>query len=136
MGDNFYPEKMFPFEADNFKCFSYFGPTDISEYNNEEFYYGTMSFMHNNIFTLHENSLSYDEEFVSFLEKNKVLFKKYYVEDCIIFTEVYYNSDQCNFELFNSDMLKRINDLKFTISYPISIYHMRKEELIDLLNIS
>ena len=62
----------------------------------------------------------YEQEFVDFFRKNHQLLRLNNADDLRIFIEAYY-SDQCNFEIFNSELLAEL--AKYKVSLPISVYY-------------
>jgi len=71
----------------------------------------------------------YFEWYVKFIEKyfdDMVLFG---TEEINLMINVFY-SDQCNFEMFNRDMISRLS--KFPIAFPISVYETSNKELLEI----
>ena len=66
------------------------------------------------------------------IRKNFEVFRKHGAEDIDLFIDVYCSDDQCNFEIFNMAMLKRMS--KFNVSYPVSVYHLSENEIVNLLD--
>ena len=89
--------------------------------------------MHPKIFENQKTNLEYEWGFINFLKENFIMFIENGSTDFEYFTEVYYSGTQCNFELFNKTMLLHLKKIK-NISFPISIYHLSKKEIVKLLN--
>ena len=49
--------------------------------------------------------------------------------DIDILIEAYYRDEQCNFEVFDKYLLKRLT--QFNVSIPISIYHLNAKKFDD-----
>lgn len=127
-GDSFYPERTLGDIYGDFIIDSYFKPTDKKTVNNsEEYAYGSISFLHSKKFSTEYEILNYENDFIEFLKKNYSCFVKNGVTEFEIFMEVYFDGGQCNFEVFNKELLKSIGG--FNVSLPISIYVLKKEEV-------
>jgi hypothetical protein len=53
--------------------------------------------------------------------------------DFDFFIEVYYSGNQCNFEIFNSELLGRLSKILPNVSVPVSVYQIKKKQIKDLL---
>ena len=133
-GDNFYPQNILKKIQGNLIIDDdYFCPTDIRKswsgiiYDDNDFYgYGCMGFSHPLRQAIGNYMLQYEKDFVEFIEKNYQLFKENGVDDIRIFMEVFYEG-QCNFEIFNKKLLKRL--AKYNVSLPISVYAFPKRKM-------
>jgi hypothetical protein len=75
----------------------------------------------------------YEEWYVHFIENNFDTLKELNVEEIQLFWDVYFEEHtQCNFEIFDRTLLKRI--AKYDVDIPISIYNMSKQEMIEWLS--
>ncbi len=127
-GDNFYPDRILNEIQGNFNIDSYFKPTDKKfKGGSEEYGYGGISFWHSKKFSTEDEILKYEKDFIDFIEKNYSLFIENGVSELEIFMEIYFDGGQCNFEIFNREMLKQIKS--FEVSLPISVYVLKNEEL-------
>lgn len=127
-GDNLYPEKIINKIQGDFIIMSFFSPSDKKPVNNaEEYGYGGMSFWHKKKFSTEGEILKYEKDFIEFIEKNHTLFVENGVSEFEIFIEIYFDGGQCNFEIFNKELLKQIGN--FGVSLPISIYLLKSEEI-------
>ncbi len=109
---------------------TYFSPDDLNKYNQMKFGFGYISFMHPMVFSNQENIEDYEATFINFLLDNYSFFSEFGAKDFQFFHEVYYDDDQCNFEIFNSKILTKIGHIN--ISMPVSVYHLTKSEFEDL----
>jgi hypothetical protein len=127
-GDNFYPDKILSEIQGDFMVDSCFNPTDKKFIDNSvEYGYGGISFWHPQKFSTEDRIENYEKEFIEFIEKNYTLFVKNGVNGFVIFIEIYFDGGQCNFEIFNTELLKKLGT--FGISLPISIYVLKTEEI-------
>lgn len=127
-GDEFHPEKIIKEIQGNFTVDSYFNPTDKKPINiSEDYGYGSMSFGHPNKNSTEGEIIDYEKSFVEFIEKNYALFVKNGVNEFEIFLEIYFDGGQCNFEIFNKELLKKLGDIG--VSLPISVYILKNEEI-------
>lgn len=86
-----------------------------------------MSFWHPNKNSTEDEIIKYEISFVEFIEKNYTLFVKNGVNEFEIFVEIYFDGGQCNFEIFNKELLKKFGN--FGVSFPISVYVLKNEEI-------
>ena len=117
-GDNFKPSKMINKLETSLEVTSYFDAgeeDDIGEIND----YGCLELNHKNEFSKEYWDSEYEQEFVDFFSKNYQLLRLNNADDFRIFIEAFY-SDQCNFEIFNSELLAEL--AKYKVSLPISFY--------------
>lgn len=127
-GDGFYPEKIIDRIDGDFIVDSFFSPTDKKPVKNaEEYSYGGMSFWHSKKFSTEDTIIEYENAFIRFIEKNYHVFVENGATEFEIFIEIYFDGGQCNFEIFNKDLLKQIGD--FRVSLPISVYLLKNEEI-------
>ena len=91
------------------------GKDEFGEIND----YGCLELNHKNEFSKEYWDSEYEQEFVDFFSKNYQLLRLNNADDFRIFIEAFY-SDQCNFEIFNSELLAEL--AKYKVSLPISVY--------------
>jgi hypothetical protein len=127
-GEDFYPEKVLEKVQGSFVICSNFKPTDKKFTNSsDEYGYGGMSFWHPNKYSTEEQIIDYERGFIEFIEKNLNLFTENGAYEFEILIEIYFDGGQCNFEIFNNELLKKIGE--FGISLPISVYVLKDEEI-------
>lgn len=132
-GDNLYPEQILDKIQGDFIVDSYYSPTDKKfDNNSDDYQYGGISFWHPNKFSIEDNVVEYERCFIEFIEKNYLLFTKNGADEFQIFIEIYYSGDQCNFEIFNKFLLKKLSI--FEVSIPISVFILAEEELQEWEN--
>jgi len=124
-GDRFFPTEAIPFITGKYVPESFHDADgDLT--------HGAIFYMHPQLFGMQGKGVNYEEWFVELLEMNFEVFDKHGAQDIELFIEVYYSDDQCNFEIFNKTMLKRMN--RFNISYPVSVYHLSENQIVNLLD--
>lgn len=127
-GDIFYPKSVIQEIKGDFIIDSFFNPTDKKfEDSSNEYGYGGISFWHPNKYSTEDKIIKYEMSFVEFIEKNYTLFVINGVNEFEIFVEIYFDGGQCNFEIFNKELLKKIGELG--VSLPISVYVLKNEEI-------
>lgn len=127
-GGTFYPEKIISKIKGNFIVESCFSPIDKKSHNKEEEYgYGGISFWHPQKFSTEDSVIEYEKAFIEFIEKNYNTFIESGVDDLQIFIEIYFDGGQCNFEIFNRGLLKKLTN--FGVSLPISVYVLKEEDI-------
>lgn len=132
-GTAFFPEKIMSKTQGNFIIDSYFSPNDKKFFNSsDENGYGNMIFFHPLKFSTQESISEYEKGFIEFIGYNYQLFIDNGVEDILIFMEIYFDEGQCNFEIFNKILLKKL--AQYGVSLPISIYILQKEEFYEWEN--
>jgi hypothetical protein len=120
-GINFYPEKIIDKIKGDFVLEYHFKPTDKLPINDiEEYGYGAISFWHPNKFSTEENIVEFESAIIKFLELNLKTFNENGADEFQIFIEIYFDGGQCNFEIFNRELLKRLANIG--VSIPISVY--------------
>lgn len=127
-GDNFNPEVIIKSVQWDFLIGTFFKPSDAKSINNSETYgYGSLAFWHPKKFSSEKNVSTYENDFVEFVEKNYHIFIENFVTDFEIYIEIYFDSSECNFEIFNRALLKRLAPLGMAL--PISVYVLSTEKL-------
>jgi hypothetical protein len=128
-GDNFYPSKIINGINGDFIVESYFSATDKKFSDRpDEFGYGGMSFLHPRKFSTDDDIIEYENAFIEFIEKNHYIFIENCADDLEIFIEIYFDGGQCNFEIFDKGLIRKIGHLG--VSLPVSIYVLTEEELL------
>ncbi len=124
-GDFFSPKGMIDTIEGDFLVKSIWESTD-KKFNNsdEEYGYGGILFWHPNKFAIDDNVGEYETWFVDFLEKNYASFIENKVDNFEIYLEIYYTGKECNIEVFNKELLKKI--APHNVSIPLSIYCLEK----------
>ena len=118
-GDNFKPSKMVNNLETSLEVTDYFdvgGEDEVGEIND----YGCLVVNHKNEFSKEYWDSEYEQEFVDFFRKNYQLLRLNNADDFRIFIEAFY-LDQCNFEIFNNELLAEL--AKYKVSLPISVYY-------------
>ena len=127
-GDNFYPETIIDKLQGDFLVDSFFNASDKTIYDKSiEYGYGGMSFWHPKKFSTESNIIEYEKAFIEFIEENYALFIENAIEALEIFMEIYYDGEQCNFEIFDKHLLKKL--AQYGVSLPISVYILKKRDL-------
>lgn len=91
---------------------------------------GWLTFIHPEIFGVEYKLKTYQEWYVSIIEKYYKYFTLYGATEVNIFYDVFY-SKQCNFEIMSDNLMKRLGE--YSLSYPISVYKVNDIELKDML---
>ncbi|MEJ5056066.1 hypothetical protein [Sphingobacterium sp. MYb382] len=126
-GDHFCPENLIKLIGDEFIVDSYF-KSDDRKVNGEEYGYGSISFWHPQKYATEEVVRDYDRSFVDFVERNYSLFTEYGGDDFQFFVEIYYDGGQCNFEIFDKRLLKKLGSIG--VSVPVSVYSLEVQEIL------
>lgn len=122
-GNNFNPSKIVNKLDTSLEVTSYFdtGEKDeIGKIND----YGCLELNHKNEFLKEYWDSEYEQEFVDFFRKNYQLLRLNNADDFRIFIEAFY-LDQCNFEIFNNELLAELT--KYKVSLPISVYYYNND---------
>lgn len=93
---------------------------------------GMLSIIHPRIFGTQHDEWAYEKWYVEFIERNHKLFIENGVDDFQFFVDVFYSGNQCNIEVFNKDLLKRLND-RIRFSIPLSVYRLTQKEIREML---
>ncbi len=94
---------------------------------------GTIVLGHPQKYSTSNNFDEYELWYINLIEKHYNDFINAGVdeEDINLYTYVYYDGSQLNFELFSTDILKRLS--KFNINLPITVFTLTIEELDELV---
>ena len=129
-GDNFHPSTVIDKLCGDFIITDSFNSTDRTFVNPQIVYgYGGMSFWDPKKFATEDNIIEYETAFVDFIDKNYNLFIDAGADRFNIYIEIYYDGEQCNFEIFDKHTLKKLT--KYSISFPISVYRLSEQEIVD-----
>jgi hypothetical protein len=132
-GKNFWPTKFLERVNGNYLITDQNNPTDFIWDDKKEIYdFGSLSIQHPKQFGLQHDEWLYDKWYVSFVEDNHIFFDEYDIDEIVFYTEIYYCGDQCNIEMFNSELLKKISNI-ISFSLPVSVYKLTQNEIIDML---
>lgn len=128
-GDNFIPDNILNLIKGEYSIASKNTPNDKNFEGTENVYsYGAITFWHPKKFSTEENIREYEKWFIEFIENNHKLFQDNGADNFDIYMEIYYEGEQCNFEIFDKNLLKRLSP--FDISLPISIYLLKEIEYL------
>jgi hypothetical protein len=122
-GDEFWPDKILSRIKGEFVVASKNNVGDRKFHNNEDIYeFGSLSIWHPKKFCTDNSIADYEKWFVKFVEENYSLFMESGANEFEIYMEIYFDGGQCNFQIFDKDLLKKLT--LFNIALPISIYTM------------
>jgi hypothetical protein len=131
-GDNFSPKKFLDCIENDFEIISSVEPNDANECDKSGVYgFGSISILNPMKYGVGSEQLKYENWYIDFIEKNYSLFIDNGVTDIRLFWNVYY-FNQCNFEIFDKDMLQNLS--KYLISIPVSVYRLSESEIIEMIN--
>lgn len=129
-GEDLHPKKILGQIQGDFIAVSHFSPTDKKFIaKDSEYGYGGISFWHPRKFATEDQVANYEKAFVEFIESNYALFCQNSVHTLEIYLEIYYDGGQCNFEVFDKELLKRLAG--FDVSLPMSVYVLEEHKLQD-----
>lgn len=127
-GKSFLPGTILDKINEHFQISSMNNPSDKKFNNREDVYgFGSISFFHPRKFSTEETIFDYNEWLINFLRNNYRIFVDGGADNFQFFIEVYYEGEQCNFEIFNQDQLQKISNIK--ISLPVSVYKLGNMEM-------
>lgn len=126
-GIKFIPEQILNLIKGEYFIAGQNNPSDKKFIDSEEVYgFGSISFFHPKKFSLDNYLNEYEEWYINFLLVNYNIFNKYGVDNIQLFIEIYHKDEQCNFEIFDKNLIKKMSHI--SISIPVSIYLLKKEE--------
>ncbi len=133
IGDNFHPSEIIERMEEEYTLSDYHHPGDkMFENSTNRYDFGELSLMHPRVFGLENDNWEYEEWFVNFIERYHDLFNSNGIDDFRIFIDVFYSGDQCNFEIFNKNLVKRLGRC-IDFSMPISIYKLKQKDIREML---
>jgi len=125
-GDKFDLNAIFNIIEGNFIVESYFFASDKKFENRiDEYGYSSISFFHPLKYCIDDNIDKYEHSFIEFINQNISSFLMCGATDFDIYMEIYFDGQQCNFEIFNKEQLKKLAEYGFSL--PISIYMLEDE---------
>ncbi len=100
------------------------------EYIDGNFEFSYLDLFHSKIRSTNDYIGRHEESIVNLVIDNYPIFIKYGVNEIDLFYDIYYQGFQCNFEILDSVMIKKLSRLKkIKISFPISVYKVTKREM-------
>jgi hypothetical protein len=127
-GEYFTPDSILDKLNGQFIISSRNNPKDKKFENREDKYgFGSISFFHPKKFATEESISIYNEWQIKFLKNNYGVFVEGGADSFQYFIEIYYEGDQCNFEIFSPNELGEISNIR--ISLPVSVYKFSHVEL-------
>jgi hypothetical protein len=131
-GDNFSPKQLLSQIKGSYLVITSNEPDDCKWEDKDELYeFGFLSLMHPMKVGIDDVCYSeYENWYIEFLECNFNSIKACGGEDLSIGFEIFYNK-QCNFEIFNKEILKRL--AIFNVSIPVSVYNISSEHILDII---
>ena len=133
LGDNFSPNMLLTKLNINtsFITFTSNEPTDfLTKDKNDQYGFGSISILHPNKVGVEDNLSEYEEWYVEFLETNYKFFIDSGANEVNLLYETFYNK-QCNFEIFNKELLKKIT--VYNVSIPICVYMLTNSQIREIL---
>ncbi|MDD3962572.1 MAG: hypothetical protein PHT77_12015 [Bacteroidales bacterium] len=126
-GKRFTPDRILSSIIGNYLITDKHNPTDKIFPDEEDIYdEGSISFFNPVKFSLDDHLMKYEKWFVDFLLINYELFVRHGVEEIVLFTEIYHADEQCNFEILDKGLLRKVSHID--ISFPVSTYLLRDVE--------
>ena len=131
-GDNFFPRNITTIFEGKLLFEINFNPDDKNDSDErKEYGFGCATFYHPSIFGLEEKTWrEYENDFVKSLEDYYDLLISYGANDFSMYTEIYYEGWQCNFNIFDKENMEKLS--KYNLSFPVSVYKMSQKEMKSL----
>ncbi len=129
-GDDFSPIKLMEEIRDPVLVFHTFEATDYNDGLKENYGFGSISILHPQKIGLQYELEQYEKWYVEFIEKYHETFLKHGVQEINLFIDAFY-SLQCNFEIFDKALLRRIT--KYDISIPVSVVQLSSGEIREIM---
>lgn len=131
LGENFKPEEIIPkFIGECIVSSSHYKGERFGRNLEKTCQGGAVSLWNPQKYEIPYHGEEYEEWFIVFIENNYQLFLKSGVEEIRLHFEVFTLYEQCNFEVFNNHLLKRL--VRYNVSLPMSVYVLTEAEMIDL----
>ncbi len=125
-GNEFYPNNALSGIQTNYLIISSFNPGDKPRLDSDIILnYGYLILWHPFKFATAKYLEYYEKDMVEFIENYYSYFVEFKAQKIEFYLECYYEG-QCNFEIFNPELLLRIS--KLGISLPISVYKLEPEK--------
>jgi hypothetical protein len=124
-GEHFYPNELLCKIKDEISVFF------TQEPDNSKDIIGVISILSPKKIGVEYKLDDYHEWYIDFIEKYYHLFIEEGAEQINVLYDVFY-STQCNFEIFNSTLLNRLN--KYHVSIPVSVYKISNDKIVEILS--
>jgi hypothetical protein len=126
-GNNFNPNNIISELNGNFLVIDKIIKGDKKKYIKGNYEFGNIDIWHINKFATEEQIKEYESFFVEFITNNYKTLKQNHVQDIHLFYDIYYDGDQCNFEILSKKQLRKL--FKINLSLPISVHKLNQKEL-------
>ena len=107
-------------------------PNDKNPKRGEKYGFGCISLSHPKVYIADNELVDYLSWLSDFIKEYFDIFYTLGMEKACFVTNIYYTNTFLSLELFDSDFFKQIASYKISISFPMDIYKVTEQEMIEM----
>ena len=107
-------------------------PNDKNPKRDEKYGFGCISLSHPKVYIADDELVDYLSWLSDFIKEYFDIFYTLGMEKVWFYTNIYYTDSFLSLELFDSDFFKQIASYKISISFPMDIYKVTEQEMIEM----
>ena len=107
-------------------------PNDKKPKRDEKYGFGCISLSHPKVYIADDELVDYLSWLSDFIKEYFDIFYTLGVEKACFVTNIYYTDSFLSLDLFDSDFFKQIASYKISISFPMDIYKVTEQEMIEM----
>ena len=107
-------------------------PNDKNPKRDEKYGFGCISLSHPKVYIADDELVDYLSWLSDFIKEYFDIFYTLGMEEVWFYTNIHYTNSFLSLELFDSDFFKQIASYKISISFPMDIYKVTEQEMIEM----
>ena len=107
-------------------------PNDKKPKRDEKYGFGRISLSHPKVYTDEDEFVYYLSWLSDFIKEYFDIFYTLGMEEVWFYTNIHYTNSFLSLDLFDSDFFKQIASYKISISFPMDIYKVTEQEMIEM----
>ena len=107
-------------------------PNDKNPKRDEKYGFGCISLSHPKVYIADDELVDYLSWLSDFIKEYFDIFYTLGMEEVWFYTNIHYTNSFLSLDLFDSDFFKQIASYKISISFPMDIYKVTEQEMIEM----
>ena len=107
-------------------------PNDKKPKRDEKYGFGCISLSHPKVYIADDELVDYLSWLSDFIKEYFDIFYTLGMEEVWFYTNIHYTNSFLSLDLFDSDFFKQIASYKISISFPMDIYKVTEQEMIEM----
>ena len=107
-------------------------PNDKIPKRDEKYGFGCISLSHPKVYIADDELVDYLSCLSDFIKEYFDIFYTLGMEEVWFYTNIHYTNSFLSLDLFDSDFFKQIASYKISISFPMDIYKVTEQEMIEM----